>query len=79
MEAKGRLWEAYGSMIVALRHKMMALVSPWGQVSVHHGYAKRFFIKVLKSFEFYTENWSHLGHTSVLMASSWTLLASFFR
>ena len=42
MEAKGRLWEAYGSMIVALRHKMMALASRWGQVSVHHGYAKRF-------------------------------------
>ena len=46
MQAKGRLWEAYGSMIVALRHKMMALASRWGQVSVHHGYAKSFILKI---------------------------------
>ena len=42
MEAMGRLWEAYGSKIAALRHKMMALASRWGQVSVQHGCAKRF-------------------------------------
>ena len=50
MEAKGHLWEAYGSLIVALRHKMMALASHWGQVSVHHGYAKVFYksIKILR-------------------------------
>ena len=41
MEAKGRLWEAYGSMILALRHKMMALASRWGEVSVQHDYATR--------------------------------------
>ena len=42
MEAMERLWGAHGSKIAALKHKMMALASRWGQVSVHHGYAKRF-------------------------------------
>ena len=68
MEAKGHLWEAYGSMIVALRHKMIALASHWGQVSVHHGYAKR--------VSFIMKCGAILG---TLLASSWTLLASFFR
>ena len=41
MEAKGHLREAYGSMIVALSHKMMALASRWGQLSVQHDHATR--------------------------------------
>ena len=41
MEAMGRLWAAYVSKIVALRHKMMALASRWGEVSVQHDHATR--------------------------------------
>ena len=49
MEAMGRLWEAYVSKIVALRHKMMALASRWVQLSVQHGHATRVFksVKIL--------------------------------
>ena len=42
MEAMGRLWEANGSKIVALMHKLMALASRWGEVRVQHGHATRF-------------------------------------
>ena len=41
MEAMGHLWEAYVSKIVALRHKMIALASRWGQLSVQLHHATR--------------------------------------
>ena len=49
MEALGRLWAAYVSKIVALRHKMIALASHWGQVSVQHACANDVY-KIIKIF-----------------------------